>query len=161
MFARRLSLGLRLPHIELDALYWSAGWIPRPEPVFRRLIGEVADAPRWVADGNYGSVRELLWPRATAVMWLNYGFATVFARTLARSVRRIFSREEVFSGNRESVWLTFFTRESILVWTATTFHRRRRTYAEIRAQGLYPGLAWHEFRRPSAAESFLREYEIA
>lgn len=114
-FAGRLAQALGCPRIELDELYWGPNWDPKPEPEFRHLTEAAAAAPHWVADGNYGVVRDLLWPRATSVVWLNYGFLTVFFRALRRTILRAVSREELFSRNRESFTRSFFSRESILV----------------------------------------------
>lgn len=36
----------------------------------------------WVADGNYSTVRDVLWSRATHVVWLNYGRFTAFSPLL-------------------------------------------------------------------------------
>ena len=45
-------------------------------------------ADRWVIDGNYGKVRDVIWPRTTAVIWLlNYSFPVVFSRALGRAVQ--------------------------------------------------------------------------
>jgi adenylate kinase family enzyme len=156
-FARRLAQAWGAPRIELDALYWGPDWAPKSKADFRRLVQAAASGPRWVADGNYGSVRDLLWPRATTVVWLNYGFVTIFARALCRTVRRIISREPLFAGNRESLRGAFFSRDSILLWVITTFHRHRRDYASLRKGGEFGGLEWIEFRRPAEAEAFLTD----
>jgi len=64
-----------------------------------------------VADGNYSRARSLLWPRASAVVWLNYPFRIVLARALRRTVVRGVTREELWSGNRESLRLAFLSRQ--------------------------------------------------
>src|SRR5262249_30085992 len=84
-FARRLSDALGWPYIELDALFWGPSWTPRPD--FASLADSATAGQRWVVDGNYSKIRQLLWPRATSVVWLNYSFLTVFMRTLHRTVR--------------------------------------------------------------------------
>ena len=156
LFSRQLARCLGYPCIELDELYWGPGWTPKPESEFRRLVGAAASAPRWIADGNYGRVRDLLWPRATTVVWLNYGFVTVLFRALRRTLHRIASGERLWHGNRESLVRSFISRDSILVWVMSTFHRRRREFEALRAGGYYPHLSWVEFRRPSDAKRYLR-----
>ena len=52
----------------------------------RRGAGD--DGAALVADGNYSAVRELLWGRATHVVWLNFGRWTVFSRVLRRTLAR-------------------------------------------------------------------------
>jgi adenylate kinase family enzyme len=155
VFARRLAHALGSPHIELDALYWGPDWIPKPEAEFRRLTEVATATPRWVVDGNYGVVRDLLWPRATSVVWLNYRFPTVLGRALRRTIRRAVSRERLFSGNRESFTRSFLSRDSILVWVLSTHGRRRRCYEALRTTRQFPRIHWLEFRRPREAEAFL------
>ena len=101
-FAAALAAQLQVPHIELDALHWRAGWVPAPGEVFRQAVTTAVAAERWVSDGNYGVVRDLVWGRATAVVWLDYPFATVLRRALYRTARRALLREQLYGGNRET-----------------------------------------------------------
>ena len=155
MFSHQPARAIGCPRVELDELFWGPNWTPKPEKEFQRLTAIAAAAPRWVAEGNYGRIRDLLWPRATTIIWLNYGFPTVFFRAIRRTLRRNITRETLWHGNRESVVRSFFSRDSILVWVATTFHRRRREFNTLRASGIYPHLVWVEFRRPSDAARYL------
>jgi hypothetical protein len=115
----------------------------------------------WVVDGNYSALRPLLWPRATAVVWLNYGFPTVFLRALRRTIRRIIFHEQLFSGNRESFGEAFLSRQSILYWVISTHQRKRKEYEDLQRSGHFPQLRWFEFRHPGLAEKFLREVRNA
>ena len=90
------------------------------------MAGEAAAAERWVMDGNYSAVRDLVWGRATAVVWLNYPFRVVLWRCLSRTIRRAITREELFSGNRESFRMSFLSRDSIILWAITSHRRVRR-----------------------------------
>ena len=154
-FARQLAGRLQAPHIELDALHWLPDWQERDRGEFVALVGQAAAAPRWVADGNYGRARALLWPRASAIVWLNYPFPIVFARALRRTVGRAITGEELWSGNRESLRLAFFSRRSILWWVITTHRRRRREYRALFDQQPWPHLALIELVHPRGAARFL------
>ena len=90
------------------------------------------------------------------MVWLNYSFPTVMFRAFRRTVRRAFSRERLWHGNQESFKRSFLSRDSILVWVITTFHRRRREYEELRLGEAHAHLFWIEFKRPSEAERYLR-----
>ena len=105
--------------------------------------------------GNYGVARPEIWPRASAVVWLNFSLPVVLRRLLSRTARRLVRREVLWQGNRESIFRTFFTRESIVRWAITTHNRRKEQFAERRAAGQYPHLYWYEFTRPSEVERFL------
>lgn len=146
--ARALGHELDAPVVELDALFWGRNWCPRPHAEFARDVDAATAAPRWIVDGNYHNVRHLIWPRATAVVWLNLGFATVLARALRRTVARSIRGETLFAGNRESLWRAFLSRESILLWVIRTHRRRRTEFAALRASDAYPGLRWIELREP-------------
>jgi adenylate kinase family enzyme len=154
-FSRRLAQCLALPHIELDALYWLPHWVPRPPHEFRALVAQAVAQEHWVVDGNYSAVRDLVWSRATTVVWLNYAFPLVFWRALTRTVRRGIRQEELFTGNRESLWRSFFSRESILWWVITTFRQRRRQYRALFNDPEWARLMRLEFCTASEAERFL------
>src|SRR5215470_14691924 len=83
--ARQLAHTFACPHIELDALYWGPNWTPRGDFVDR--VRKATAVERWVADGNYRIVRDYLWGRATALVWLNYSFPVAFGRALKRTLR--------------------------------------------------------------------------
>ena len=158
-FAQALARVLNFPHVELDSLHWQPNWIPRPPEEFRALTAEALAKDCWITDGNYGAVRDLVWSRATTVIWLNYVFPLVLWRALTRTFRRVLTQEELYSGNRESLRMAFFSRESILWWVITTFHRRRRQYRRLFDTATTPRLAYVEFRSPAEARNFLRGIE--
>jgi adenylate kinase family enzyme len=156
-FARQLAAKLDSKCIELDELHWGPNWTPKPQEELSRLAHEAASGDRWVIEGNYAMVREIIWPRATSVVWLNYSFPTVFYRTLKRTIRRLITQEKLWNGNRESFRMSFFSRDSILLWVLRTFHARRKEFNELRASSNYPHLKWIEFKRPSDTSTFLSQ----
>lgn len=158
-FAAKIAPLLGVVPCDIDDLHWQPNWTETPKDEFHRRLQAAAAGERWVISGNYGAARDLVWPRATAIIWLNYSFATVFWRVLRRTVRRAITQEPVCNGNRESIRLSFFSRDSVLLWVITTFRRRREEYARLRAGSSYPHLEWIEFRRPRDAERFLASLE--
>ena len=156
-FARELASAWGCPYVELDELHWGPAWTARPEPEFLQAVAQAAAGDHWVVAGNYGHARNLLWSRATTIVWLNYSLPVVFWRGLRRTVTRVFSREVLFHGNRESFRMAFLSRESILWWILSTFHRRRREFAGLRASGQFGHLQWHELRRPRDAAGLLKK----
>jgi adenylate kinase family enzyme len=159
--ARDLSSALGAPHVELDALYWQADWKPRTPLDFRRRVEGVVLGDRWIVDGNYAIVRDLVWSRATAAVWLNYPFWLVFPRAVSRTLRRAVTREELYSENTESLSKAFFSRHSILLWVITSFRRQQREYAELRASRRFPQVKVLELRRPSQALRLLTSLKDA
>jgi adenylate kinase family enzyme len=158
-FAHSLARVLSCPHIELDTLYWQPNWVPRASDEFRARTARAVSQNCWVIDGNYSVVRDLVWSRATTVIWLNYVFPLVLWRALTRTVRRVLTQEELFSGNRESLRMALFSRESILWWVLTTFHRRRKQYRELFDTRPSSRLVYVELRNPSEAQHFLTRLE--
>ena len=157
-FAAALAAQLQVPHIELDALHWRAGWIPVPRQDFRQAVATAVAAERWVSDGNYGVVRDLVWGRATAVVWLDYPFATVLRRALYRTARRALLREELYGGNRETFRKALLSRDSILWWVVTTHGRRRREFPVLFEQAAFAHLEVAALGSPREAGSFLRRH---
>ena len=69
---RRLAAALRVPHIELDAIFHQAGWNELPVEEFRRRVTEELDQhDGCVIDGNYGAVRDLVWADADTAVWFD------------------------------------------------------------------------------------------
>ncbi|MEZ5427267.1 MAG: hypothetical protein R2747_13440 [Pyrinomonadaceae bacterium] len=158
-FARNLAHILDSKHIELDAINWLPGWQQRPDDEFRELVkGEVA-SESWVLDGNYSRAQDITWPRATAVVWLDFSFPLVFYRVVRRTTRRVYARETLFSGNKESFRNAFLSGDSMIVWVVRTYRRRRRECAEKLEKHRRKNLEFLIFQKPSEAEDFLRRIE--
>jgi adenylate kinase family enzyme len=155
-FARRLAAVTRSPHIELDSLYWLENWTARPDAEFAEAVQNAAQNERWVADGNYSKVRDVLWPRATHIIWLNFSRQVVFSRVLRRTARRTLLRERLWQGNRESL-RALFSRDSILLWSWTTFASNRSRYGALRGGPEYRHLSWVEFTSTRQAETYLTD----
>jgi adenylate kinase family enzyme len=152
--------GLRV--IELDALFWGRDWQPATDELFRhRVERETRDDERggsgWIVVGNYGQVRDLIWRPADTLVWLDLPFPLVFWRLFWRTVRRGVTREELWgTGNRESLWRTFFSRHSILLWAIKT-HRRNRARFTIECAFLAKEKTVVRLQSAAAVERFLAE----
>lgn len=154
-FAQALATATDATYIELDAHYWGPDWQAVPAEQFKRCVVAATQGQRWVADGNYSAVRDELWPRATHVVWLNYGRFTVFSRVLWRTLSRGLLRTRLSHGNRESLRMALLSKDSILLWSWTTHAKNRQKFAALRAQPEFAHLQWTEFTRPAQAQAFL------
>ncbi len=159
IFAQQLATRLGSPHLELDAMYWRSNWESSPPQEFRAAVTTALQPDRWIVEGNYSQIQDVVWPRATAVVWLNYGFPLVFSRALRRTVRRIARREELFTSNRETFRIGFLSRESIPLWVIRTHGRNRRRYRALLGGSLAGTLDVIELQRPRQTEDFLRSVE--
>ena len=157
---RRLSGLAGLPHVELDSLHWGPDWEPRL-PQFRDEVQQAAAGDSWVMDGNYSTVREVLWPRAQLVIWLNLPFTTVLRRVFVRTVQRSWHGTTLWHGNRESWRRSFLSRDSLLWWVIRHQAHYQRQFGDLRASGKYPQLQWVELRTPCEVEAFVRGWPKA
>lgn len=161
--ARGLATRLGLPHIELDAINWQAGWrdLDRHDrPEFARRVSEAIQAEMWIADGNYGSVRDTLWRRATHLVWLDYERHVVMTRVIARSLRRLILRTELWAGtgNRER-WSALLRPSHPIRWAWSTWKQRRLETSERLERPEFAHLAVLRLRRPSEAIEVLAAAE--
>lgn len=152
-FAKRLATILSIPHVELDALHWEPNWTEAPD--FRERVTQAVATPSWAIDGNYGKVREIIWQQARTLIWLDFPMYVIFARALKRAIKRAATREELWNGNRESWRLTFFSKESVLLWVLRSHDRQRRQYHALLTRPEYAHLKVHRFRSPKEANDYL------
>jgi len=126
--AKRLSETLGLNFVELDALYWEPGWRAASVADFRARVVEATAGDDWVVAGNYRQVRDIIWPLADTVVWLDYSLPLLFARLTRRTLRRAITREVLWNGNREDFWphLKLWSEESLYHWLFKTYRQRRR-----------------------------------
>ena len=101
--AARLARTLGVPHVELDAFQHGPNWEQATEAQLRERAADATTGDGWVVDGNYSAVRDVVWPRATAIVWLDYHRGVVMRRVLWRSVERAITRRPLWNDNRERV----------------------------------------------------------
>lgn len=150
-FAAHLAGRLGVPHVELDALHWEANWMEADLGRFRERVTRAVSDDAWVIDGNYHVVRDLVWPRADTLVWLDYRLSIILWRLVRRTARRVFTREELWNGNRERFLTQVASRDSILLWALRTYRRRRRNTPRLLAQREHAHLRVVRLPTPRAA----------
>lgn len=148
---------LDIPHIELDVFHWGADWTIKTD--FEEKVAEAVQQTTWVVDGNYRKVRDLIWDKADTLIWLNYSFTVVFVRALRRTFSRVFMRKEIFSGNRESLFKTLFSSDSILWWVIKTHKKRKLEYSQLASNQDFAYLKIIQLNRQKETDNFLRSME--
>lgn len=138
--ARELSGVVHAPHVELDALHWAPNWSAVSKDLFVARVTEAVSGDRWVIDGNYRMVRDIVWGRADCIVWLDYALPIILGRLVRRTARRIARSELCCNGNRESLRM-IFSKESILLWALRTHGRLRRDYRPLLAERAATGTA--------------------
>ena len=154
--ARELARRLGVLHVELDALFHGPGWTETPVEEFRRRVVAATEGSGWVMDGNYeSSLGDLVLERADTVVWLDLPLPVALSRVTRRTIGRIRTREELWSGNRESWRGGFFGWESMFVWTIRTHVRRRRQLPQRLAR--HPHLRVVRLRSSQKVEDYLND----
>ncbi len=152
--AAALSARIGAPHVEMDALNWQQDWQPAERSEFRSRIDAATAAPAWVIDGNYSEVRDLVWGRAEALVWLDYRLPVILGRLLRHSLRRIITREELWNGNRENFREQFLSRESLFLYAFKSHPKLRQTIHKAATQD-YPHLTVIHLTSPRETDRWL------
>lgn len=156
--AKGIATAIGLPHIELDVIYWLPDWKARPTDEFRMLVSSALEGDCWIVDGNYSAVRDIVWGRATTLIWLNFSFPIIFARALRRTVRRIVFREVLFAGNTETFRSAFLNMDGIPYWVLRTYWKIRKSYPRLFKENRFSHLQIIELKDQNAAHELLAKY---
>lgn len=162
--ARRLSGVLGAPCVELDALHWGPDWSAPTDEEFRVKVRAATSGDTWIVDGNYqNKIGTLVWERADTVVWVNPSRWTVMWRVLCRTVRRVLTRQELWSGNREDWRALAFWRgeDSILWWAWTSYAHYEELYASAMREEQNRPLVFHHLRTAKQVNRFLKSLEQA
>jgi len=155
--ARELAAAIGVRHVELDALYFGPSFCTAPLPVLRDRTSAAIAGDRWVTDGNKSAVRDLVWPRADTVIWLDYPLVVC----LWRLARRALWRTSVIKAQAaETDGKAGLPRQFLLaakgVLTALRSHKgQHREYPEMFAKQENQHLAVVRLRSPRATRRWL------
>ena len=124
-----LAARLEVPFVELDTLHHGPGWTEATAEELRARVEPVVGTDAWVIDGAYrDKLGDLVLGATDTVVWLDLPLHTWLPRLLRRSFRRIVRREELWSGNRETLRGAFVGRDAFIPYTLRDYRRRRRLY---------------------------------
>jgi adenylate kinase family enzyme len=153
-----LASALRCPYVELDAMFHQPGWTELADDEFQSRVDGATRGPAWVVDGNYSAVQPIVWQRADTVVWFDLPFATVMARTVRRTFRRVLRRTELWNGNREpfsNLW-SINPQKSIIVWSATRHGDYRRRYLAAMRDPQWSDLSFIRLRTRAEVDQFVQ-----
>lgn len=158
--AEQLAEKLRIEHLHLDMLYWRENWQKTPDDVFRAFMADEIKKDEWIIDGNYRITFDMVFPRATVIIWLDLPLPVIFWRGLKRTIRRIIKKEEVCNGNQETFRQSFLSRDSILLWILTSHGYLKRRYEPLFVGEHHDGLQLVRLKRKRDIERFLGGLEV-
>jgi len=155
--ARELAAAVGVRHVELDALYFGPNFSTAPLPVLRDRTRAAIAGDRWVTDGNKSAVRDLVWPRADTVIWLDYPLIVCLWRLAKRALwRTSVIKEQTAETDGKAGLLGQFRLAAKGVLTALRSHRgQRREYPEMLARRENRHLAVVRLRSPRATRRWL------
>jgi adenylate kinase family enzyme len=148
--ASQVARVLGVAHVELDALQHGRNWEQASEDQLRARAAAATQGDHWVVDGNYSAVRDVVWPRATTIVWLDHARHVVMRRVIWRSVERAVTRRPLWNDNRER-WTTWVDPEHPIRWAWRTHTERRARYESLM------DARWVRLRSPREARRWLRD----
>ena len=156
--AEQLARRFDLDYIDLDALHWEPNWQSAPLDVFRQLVRQAIQAEKWIVAGNYHTVRDLIWPKAEAIIWLDYSLGRVLWQLTQRTFKRWWTHELLWGTNREPLLNHFklWSNESLYHWLFKTYWRRKREYPMLLSQPEYQHLKIIRFKSPKETYEWLK-----
>ena len=157
--AEELARRLDLDFVELDALYWEPNWRGVDDATFSARVRAATIREGWVVAGNYSRMRPLIWPRAEAIIWLDYPLWTVFWRLTRRTFQRWWTRELLWGTNRENLWSHFklWSDDSLFHWLFKTYWRRKREIPQLLTLPEHKHLAVFHFTDPKETKDWLND----
>lgn len=155
--AENLANRFSLDYIELDALHWEPNWQGAPLEVFRARVENATQADTWIVAGNYHVVRDLIWPKAEAILWLDYPLGIVFWQLTRRNFQRWWTQELLWGSNREPFWVhfKFWSTDSLYHWLFKTYWRRKREIPMLLSQPEFQHLHLIRFGHPKETQAWL------
>ena len=158
--AHRLAVAIDAPVTSLDAVFHQPEWTPLPPGQFRERTAEIVAGERWVVDGNYSLVRDIVWEAADVIVWLDLPKRVAMSRITRRTVLRGITKRGLWNGNTED-WRNAFKiepTENMIRWTWTTHDNRHRRYQMLQA-GPWSHKRWIRLRTPREVEAFAANVE--
>ncbi len=150
----RLAVLLDCPHIELDAFQHGPNWQQATVEELRERTDAATAGDRWVCDGNYEAVRDLVWGRANQLVWLDYERPLIMMRVIRRSVWRAITRKPMWNENRED-WRSWADPEHPIRWAWVKHGERRRKYPDLLRRPEYAHLEVLRLRHPRQTRRLL------
>lgn len=155
--ARELAAALSVPHVELDSLYFGPEFSTVPLDVLRERTSAALAGDRWVTDGNKRAVRDLVWPRADTIVWLDYPLRISLWRLGRRARRRTsdLRAEAARTGRRAELPRQLLAAAKGVLRALRSHAGQRREYRRLFAEPANRHLAVVRLGSPRATREWL------
>jgi energy-coupling factor transporter ATP-binding protein EcfA2 len=155
--ARELAAALQVPHVELDSLYFGPEFSTAPLPLLRERTSAAIAGDRWVTDGNKSAVRDLVWPRADTIVWLDYPLGLRLWRLAKRARGRtsVLRAEAAKTGSKKGLPGQLLAAARGVLTALRSHAGQRREYPRMFAEPANEHLAVVRLRSPRATRQWL------
>ncbi len=155
--ARELAAALDVPHVELDALYFGPNFSTVPLSLLRERTSAAIAGDRWVTDGNKSAVRDLVWPRADTIIWLDYPLGVSLWRLGKRALWRtsVLRAQTAETGGKTGLPKQFLSGAKGVLKALRSHMGQRREYPKLFAKLENQHLAVVRLRSPRATRRWL------
>ncbi|WP_299380777.1 hypothetical protein [uncultured Kiloniella sp.] len=155
--ARNLASILDCPHVEMDIFHWKPNWKNASKKEFLSDIVESTSGLSWVLDGNYNHTQSIKWANVDTVVWVDYSWVRTLYQASKRAVIRAVMKKENWpgTGNVESFRKTFFSRDSVLLWTMKSYKDNKVYYEKIIENKEYSHINFIRLTSPRETKRFI------
>ena len=146
----------------MDAVFWGPNWYwPTDEEFFSKLNHEL-ESEHWILDGNYTRTIPIKWKRVQTVIWLDYSFARTVTQAFKRATTRSITKEELWpgTGNRESFRKSFFSKDSIILWSIKNYGGVKKKYQKMIVDQSFSHIEFIRLRSPKVANIYLESLSV-
>lgn len=156
-FAKMLATKLGYRYIEMDAIFWGPNWYWPPDEEFFPKLEKALEGDNWVVDGNYTRTIPIKWRHPITVIWIDLPFTTTLLQATKRALKRAISQKEIWpnTNNRESIRKSFFSKDSIILWTIKTYHKVKENYEALMKDPQFSHVTFVRIRSHKEAEAYL------
>ena len=158
-FSRKLAEILSLPYVELDQVFWQPNWKHLSDEELFRQVNKITEKDSWVLDGNYSRTTAIKWARVECVVWLDHSFGVTVYRALKRAINRAATKRELWpgTGNTESFRVSFFSKDSVILWTLQNYYKNKKKYSLAMNDERYRGIKFVRLCSQADANDFISD----
>ena len=156
--AKKIAEIHKINYIEQDNLFWDSNWRPKSKDSFKAELISQISKDSWSICGNHSMLQELIWQKATHVIWLNYSMKRCLFQGFKRSLRRVFLKEPCCNNNIETFKHAFLSKNSILWWIYKTYDHRVKSYSDAIRDDKFKNLEFIEFKNPKEVKLWLVDF---
>ncbi|QWU15316.1 Adenylate kinase [Paenibacillus sophorae] len=85
--SQKLSKILNIPVIHLDAYFWNANWVSKPNDEWDKIVEKFTNEDQWIIDGNYSRTMDIRIKKADLIIFLDMPRLLCIYRIIKRRIR--------------------------------------------------------------------------